>query len=81
MNQTLLLLHLQQERGGLGYTEICKFLNEHCNMNIVIPKIEQGYYEKRALAYKEKMEGECDSEKPKVKRRRVRRPNSIQRNA
>lgn len=43
-----------REGGGLGYTEICNFLNEHCGMNIVIPKIEQGYYEKRALQYAKK---------------------------
>ena len=38
-----------RERGGLGYTEICKFLNEYCGMKIVIPEIEQGYYEKRVV--------------------------------
>lgn len=42
------------DRGGLGYTEICKFLNDYCGMKIVIPEIEQGYYEKRALMYKER---------------------------
>lgn len=57
MNQTLLLLLLQQERGGLEYTEICNFLNEHCGMNIVIPEIEQGYYAKRALQYAKKRGG------------------------
>ena len=45
-------------------------------MNIVIPEIEQGYYEKRTLLYKAKKEREDNNEKPKVKRRRVRRPNS-----
>lgn len=35
------------ENGGLGYGEICSFLNEHCGMKIVIPTIEQGYYPKR----------------------------------
>lgn len=25
--------------GGLGYKEVCEFLNEYCNMNIVIPKV------------------------------------------
>lgn len=43
-----------RERGGLGYTKICTFLNEKCGMHISIPVIEQGYYEKRALEYKMK---------------------------
>ena len=47
-----------RDRGGLGYMEVCTFLNEHCDMNIAIPEIEQGYYEKRALAYKEKERGD-----------------------
>lgn len=38
-----------RERGGLGYTEICKFLNEYCGMKIVIPEIEQGYYKERVV--------------------------------
>lgn len=42
------------DNGGLGYTEICKFLNEHCGMKIVIPQIEQGFYKNRAFAYKKK---------------------------
>lgn len=67
----------ERERGGLGYTKICNFLNDSCGMNIVIPEIEQGYYEKRALAYKAKKEGNCENEKSKVKCRRVRRPNRI----
>ena len=25
--------------GGLGYKEVCEFLNEYCNMNIIIPKV------------------------------------------
>lgn len=45
----------ERENGGLGYTEICKFLNEHCGMNIVIPEIQQGYYAKRAEAYRKKV--------------------------
>lgn len=69
-----------RDRGGLGYGEICKFLNEYCEMNIVIPEIEQGYYEKRASLYKAKKERDDNNEKPKVKRRRIRRPNSILRN-
>lgn len=66
-----------RDRGGLGYMEVCTFLNEHCDMNIAIPEIEQGYYEKRALAYKARKEEENECEKSKVKRRRVRRPNRI----
>lgn len=42
-----------KENGGLGYRELCTFLNEHCGMNIGIPDVEEGYYEKRAKAYKE----------------------------
>ena len=45
----------ERENGGLGYTEICKFLNEHCGMDIVIPEIQQGYYAKRAEAYRKKV--------------------------
>lgn len=45
----------ERENGGLGYTEICKFLNERCGMNIVIPEIQQGYYAKRAEAHRKKV--------------------------
>lgn len=45
--QTIKFAFTSRERGGLGYTEICTFLNEHCKTNIVIPEIEQGYYPKR----------------------------------
>lgn len=41
-----------RENGGLGYREICTFLNEHCGMNIVIPDVEDGFYEKRAVTYR-----------------------------
>lgn len=44
-----------KKNGGLGYREICQFLNEKCGMKIGIPDTEEGYYEKRAIAYKEKM--------------------------
>lgn len=27
------------EQGGLGYKEVCEVLNEHCGMNIAIPKV------------------------------------------
>lgn len=40
--QTIKFAFTSRERGGLGYTEICTFLNEHCKTNIVIPEIEQG---------------------------------------
>ena len=43
-----------KENGGLGYKEVCQFLNDKCGMNIGIPDIEEGYYEKRALKYAEK---------------------------
>ena len=44
-----------KKNGGLGYREVCTFLNEKCGMNIGIPKVEEGYYSKRALKYAEKM--------------------------
>lgn len=40
-------LRSRAERGGLGYTEICEYLNKYCGTEIVIPEIEQGYYPKR----------------------------------
>lgn len=46
--------HLPGERGGLGYREICTFLNEKCGMCIVIPEIEEGYYEKRVIEYQKR---------------------------
>ena len=36
-----------RERGGLGYRELCEFLNERCGMSIGIPEIEEGYYKNR----------------------------------
>lgn len=47
-----------KENGGLGYREICKFLNEHCGMKIVIPDVEDGFYKSRAEAYKKRKEAE-----------------------
>lgn len=46
------------ENGGLGYREVCQFLNEKCKMDIGIPNVEDGYYKQRAIAYREKKEGE-----------------------
>lgn len=43
-----------KENGGLGYREICQFLNERCGMKIEIPDCEEGYYKKRALLYAER---------------------------
>ena len=43
-----------KRNGGLGYREVCKFLNEKCNMHIGIPQIEEGYYKKRAMEYIQK---------------------------
>ena len=43
-----------KENGGLGYREVCQFLNEKCGMKIGIPDCEEGYYEKRALLYAER---------------------------
>lgn len=40
-----------KENGGLGYREICDFLNKNCKMEIGIPQVQEGYYEKRALEY------------------------------
>ena len=45
--QTIKFAFTSRERGGLGYTEICEYLNKHCGTEIVIPEIEQGYYPKR----------------------------------
>lgn len=47
-----------KENGGLGYREICKFLNEHCGMKIVIPDVEDGFYKSRAIAYRKRKEAE-----------------------
>ncbi len=47
-----------RENGGLGYRELCQFLNDKCKMDIGIPYVEDGYYERRATAYREKKEGE-----------------------
>ena len=38
-----------KEKGGLGYGEICQYLNEYCGMKISIPKIDECYYEKRMV--------------------------------
>lgn len=46
------------EDGGLGYREVCQFLNDKCGMDIGIPDIEEGYYQKRAQAYEEKNGGD-----------------------
>lgn len=46
-----------RKNGGLGYREVCSFLNENCGMNIVIPNVKEGYYEKRAIAYRNRKEG------------------------
>lgn len=45
----------KRELGGLGYRELCQFLNENCGMNIAIPDVQDGYYENRAIAYRERM--------------------------
>lgn len=47
-----------KENGGLGYREVCEFLNKHCKMNIAIPDVKEGYYEKRAIAYQERKKRE-----------------------
>ena len=47
-----------KKNGGLGYREVCQFLNDKCGMDIGIPDIEEGYYQKRAQAYEEKNGGE-----------------------
>lgn len=47
-----------KKNGGLGYREVCQFLNDKCGMDIGIPDIEEGYYQKRAQAYKEKNRGD-----------------------
>ena len=46
-----------KKNGGLGYREVCQFLNEKCGMNIGIPDTEEGFYQKRAKAYAERMGG------------------------
>ena len=71
------LAFTSRDRGGLGYNEICSFLNENCKMNIAIPQVEQGYYQKRAEKYKQ--ERGIKNEKSEIKRRRLRRPHSIRR--
>ena len=43
-----------KKNGGLGYREVCQFLNDKCGMNIGIPDTEEGYYQKRAKVYEEK---------------------------
>lgn len=43
-----------KEAGGLGYREVCQFLNEKCGMNIAIPDVQDGYYKARAIAYRER---------------------------
>ncbi len=45
-----------KRNGGLGYREVCEFLNQHCGMKIAIPEVEDGYYENRAKAYQAKKE-------------------------
>lgn len=45
--QTVKFAFTSKERGGLGYREICEFLNENCGTDIKIPEIEEGYYPKR----------------------------------
>jgi 3'-phosphoadenosine 5'-phosphosulfate sulfotransferase (PAPS reductase)/FAD synthetase len=45
-----------RKNGGLGYREVCIFLNEKCGMNIGIPDIQEGFYEKRAMQYKKQLE-------------------------
>ena len=47
-----------KKNGGLGYREVCQFLNDKCGMDIGIPDIEEGYYQKRAQAYEEKNGGD-----------------------
>lgn len=49
-----------KENGGLGYREICQFLNEHCGMKIAIPEVEDGYYKRRSLDYQEKRRKETE---------------------
>lgn len=44
-----------------SYREVCQFLNEKCKMDIGIPDVEDGYYKQRAMAYREKKEGEASS--------------------
>lgn len=43
-----------KKNGGLGYREVCQFLNDKCGMNIGIPDTEEGYYQKRAQVYEAK---------------------------
>ena len=49
-----------KENGGLGYREICQFLNECCGMKIAIPEVEDGYYKRRSLDYQEKRRKEAE---------------------
>ena len=51
-----------RENGGLGYREICQFLNEHCGMKIAIPEVEDGFYKSRAIAYQKRKEAEVAAE-------------------
>lgn len=51
-----------KENGGLGYREVCEFLNKHCKMNIAIPDVKEGYYEKRAIAYQERKQKKEEKE-------------------
>lgn len=50
--KTVQFAFTSKENGGLGYKRVCEFLNEHCGMKIGIPEFEEGYYEQRAIAYK-----------------------------
>lgn len=49
-----------KKNGGLGYREVCEFLNDRCGMKIAIPEVKEGYYEKRAKAYQEKQKERKD---------------------
>lgn len=44
-----------KKNGGLGYREVCQFLNDKCGMKIGIPDVEEGYYKKRAEEYAKRL--------------------------
>lgn len=57
--RTIEFAFTSRENGGLGYTEICEYINEYCGTKIVIPKIKQGYYPKRLERLKEMQDMRC----------------------
>lgn len=68
--QVIKFAFTSKERGGLGYTEICEYLNKYCGTKIVIPQIEQGFYKKRLERIKEIKEAKERGEKINTNRKK-----------